>query len=275
MRSEPAVIDAHCHILPGLDDGAHTFEMAIEMARAAVAGGTRGIVCTPHHLNGVYKNPGDLVRHALADLQRRLADADIPLGLFPGAEIHLVPEAPNGVLDGSALTYNDRGKAALVELPKNAVPRGTDVILGQFLRHGITPVIAHPERNLVLARRPHRLAEWIDWGCKVQITAQSCSGDFGERLQGLCRRWLELGWVHLIASDAHRPTGRSPDTLSAARTRVAAWIGDDAATLMTLDNPRRLLEGEDLIALAPCMTAETTPSESDWLRFLPWRRRAQ
>ncbi|UHD16801.1 tyrosine-protein phosphatase [Thiocapsa bogorovii] len=275
MPQEPALIDTHCHILPGLDDGAHTFETAIDMARAAVAGGTRGIVCTPHHLNGVYKNPGDLVRHALADLQQRLTHEGIPLCLYPGAEIHLVPEAPSRVLDGSALTYNDRGKAALVELPKNAVPRGTDVLLGQLLRHGVTPVIAHPERNLVLARRAHRLAEWIDWGCKVQITAQSCSGDFGDRLQGLSRRWLELGWVHLIASDAHRPTGRSPDTLLAARARVAAWLGEEAATLLTLDNPRRLLEGEDLIALHPCMTAKATPAENDWLRFFPWSRRAQ
>ncbi|WP_296805313.1 CpsB/CapC family capsule biosynthesis tyrosine phosphatase [Thiocapsa sp.] len=275
MGQEPAVIDVHCHILPGLDDGAHTFETAIDMARAAVVGGASGIVCTPHHLNGVYKNPGSLVLHALADLRQRLADADIPLGLFPGAEIHLVPELPSRVLDGSALTYNDRGKAALVELPKNTVPRGSEVILGQLLRHGITPVIAHPERNLVLARHPNRLAEWIDWGCKIQLTAQSCSGDFGERLQRLSRRWLELGWVHLVASDAHRPTGRSPDTLSVARACVAEWLGEDAATLLTLDNPRRLLEGTDLLALPPCMRADTTPLGGDWLRFLPWQRRAR
>ncbi|EGV17370.1 tyrosine-protein phosphatase [Thiocapsa marina] len=273
MRQGPAVIDVHCHILPGLDDGAHTFETAIDMARVAVAAGILGIVCTPHHLNGVYRNPAVLVRHALADLRQRLLDAEIPLDLFAGAEIHLVPEVPSRVLDGSALTYNDRGKAVLVELPKKTVPRGTDVILGQLLRHGITPVIAHPERNLALARRPQRLAEWVDWGCKVQLTAQSCSGDFGERLQRLSRRWLESGWVHLIASDAHRPTRRSPDTLSVARACVAAWLGEDAATLLTLDNPRRLLDGEDLIALASGMRPETPPAESDWLRFVPWRRR--
>lgn len=272
MRQEPALIDAHCHILPGIDDGAHTFETAVDMARAAVAGGARGLVCTPHHLNGVYNNPGDIVRHALADLQQRLSDADIPLDLFPGAEIHLVPEAPSRVLDGSALTYNDLGKAALVELPKNAVPTGAETILEQLLQNGVTPVIAHPERNLVLARHPQRLAEWVARGCKVQLTAQSCSGAFGERLQRLSRRWLKLGLAHLIASDAHRPTGRSPDTLAAARVIVSAWLGEDAATLLTLDNPRRLLEGEDLLALEPCMMADTTRAGGDWMRLLPWRR---
>ncbi|HSO83296.1 CpsB/CapC family capsule biosynthesis tyrosine phosphatase [Thiocapsa sp.] len=146
--------------------------------------------------------------------------------------------------------------------------------LQRRLRYGVTPVITHPERNLVLARRPERSAEWIDWGCKVQLTAQSCSGDFGERLQRLSRRWLGSGWVHLIASDAHRPTGRSPDAPGEAWARVAEWLGEDAATLLTLDNPRRLLEGADLSALPPCTSADTTPVGGDWLRFWPWHRRA-
>jgi protein-tyrosine phosphatase len=263
------MIDCHCHILPGIDDGAHTAETALAMALAAVRGRTDAIICTPHHLNGVYLNPANEVRHALDGLQRALADAGIPLRLYPGAELHLVPELPGQVLDGTALTYNDRGKAALVELPKSTIPIGTDNILEQLLHHGVTPVIAHPERNLILARREERLAEWVDWGCKVQLTAQSCDGDFGERLQRICRRWLELGWVHLIASDAHRPSGRSPDTLGAGRAIVSAWLGEDAANLLTRGNPRRLLDGKDLLSLTP---RTTTATRSRWLGFLPWRR---
>jgi protein-tyrosine phosphatase len=266
-RNQPSMmIDCHCHILPGIDDGAHRPETSRQMAVSAIRGGTTGIICTPHHLNGVYTNSADSVRHALDGLRSDLADAGMSLALYPGAELHLVPELPSRVLDGTAMTYNDRGKAALVELPKAAVPMGTESILEQLLYRGVTPVIAHPERNLILARREERLAEWIDWGCKVQLTAQSCSGGFGERLQRISRRWLERGWVHLIASDAHRPAGRSPDALAAGRAIAAEWLGEDAATLLTRENPRRLLEGEDLVSLAPRTTAPTRPR---WLGFLP------
>lgn len=266
------MIDCHCHILPGIDDGAHSLEVALDMARAASASGIEGLVCTPHHLNGVYINSAEAIRQASADLQERLLEAGIPLRLYPGAELHLVPELPSQLLDGIALTYNDLGKAALVELPKTTVPMGAETVLEQLLYRGVTPVIAHPERNLTLARRPEQLAEWIGWGCKAQLTAQSCSGDFGERMQRLCRRWLELGWVHLIASDAHRPAGRSPDTLAAGRASVAEWLGEEAATLLTRDNPRRLLIGEDLVSLAPRAVPRAAPGRRRWLGFLLPRR---
>jgi protein-tyrosine phosphatase len=265
-QRERLVIDCHTHLLPAIDDGAHTFEATLEMAMAAWDGGTRDVICTPHHLNGVYSNPAHFIRNVLADTQRRLAEAEIQISLHPGAELHLVPELPSRLLDGSALTYNDLGKAALVELPKATVPVGAERVLEQLLYSGITPVIAHPERNLVLARRPERLAEWIAWGCRVQLTAQSCSGDFGDRLQQLSRRWLEFGWVHLIGSDAHRPTGRSPDKLADGRAAAAEWLGEEAAILLTQENPRRLLTGEALVALEP-LAAPPKPVRPRWLDF--------
>ncbi|EGV20616.1 tyrosine-protein phosphatase [Thiocapsa marina] len=266
------MIDCHCHILPGIDDGAHTLEAALDMARAASTSGIEELVCTPHHLNGVYDNPADAIRQASANLQKCLLEVGIPLRVYPGSELHLVPELPRQLLDGAAMTYNDLGKAALIELPKATIPMGAETILEQLLYRGVTPVIAHPERNLRLARRPEQLAEWIARGCKAQLTAQSCSGDFGERMQRLCRRWLESGWVHLIASDAHRAAGRSPDTLAAGRASVAEWLGEEAATLLTCENPRRLLNGEDLVSLAPRADPRTAPARRRWLGFLPWRR---
>jgi protein-tyrosine phosphatase len=266
------MIDCHCHVLPGIDDGAHSVAFSLEMVGAAARAGTGAILCTPHHLNGVYNNPGPKIRAAVHDLQQRLSDAGMALQLYPGAELHLVPELPSQVADGTALTFNDRGKAALVELPKAAIPIGTETILEQLLYNGVTPIIAHPERNQVLARREERLAEWVEWGCKAQLTAQSCSGAFGERLQQLSRRWLERGWVHLVASDAHRPTGRSPDTLAAGRELLVQWLGEGDADLLTHGNPQRLIDGEPLVALAPRGSATRVGGRRGWLAWLTWRR---
>lgn len=272
-HGEQMLIDCHCHVLAGIDDGAHDPEMALAMARNAAAAGVESLVCTPHHLNGIYENPAARIRDALAQTAQHFADADLRLHLYPGSELHLVPELPSRLLDGSAMTYNDRGCAALVELPKRSIPLGTVTILEQILYQGIQPVIAHPERNAALAAHPDRLGEWVAMGCAAQLTAQSCSGALGARLQRLCRYWLDRGWVHLIASDAHRPSGRSPDTLVAGRDAVHDWLGADDAGLLTLTNPRRLLAGEPLLEQPARPPRASTRRGPGWLRALFARRR--
>ncbi len=244
------MIDCHNHTLPGIDDGAHDAEMAMEMAQCAVKHGIHTIVCTPHHLNGVFSNDRAAVLAQVAALRSQLDAAGIPLAVLPGSELHLVPELPARILEGDALTYADRGHAALVELPKHTVPTGTETVLERLLYQKITPVIAHPERNSELIRDPHRLAEWVGWGCKAQLTAQSCSGDFGTRLQSQCRRWCEQGIVHLIASDAHRPYGRAP-ILTDGIAVLHEWLGDQAAEILSTTNPRKLTEGEPLLSIEP------------------------
>jgi protein-tyrosine phosphatase len=266
------MIDCHCHLLPGIDDGANNREDTLAMARRAVEAGITAVVCTPHHLNGVYNNRAVDIVGAVRDAGRLLDGEGISLTLYPGSELHLVPELPGRIDAGEALTYNDRGKAALVELPKTTIPLGTETILEQLLHRGITPVIAHPERNLALANGGDLLGEWIGWGCKAQLTAQSCRGDFGERLSRLCRAWLERGWIHVIASDAHRPRGRSPDKLAAGRDVLAEWLGDEAATLLTEGNPGRLLAGEDLVSLPAIENSSGLRRGGFWSRLVGRRR---
>lgn len=240
------MLDCHNHTLPAIDDGAHDLEMALKMARVAVKNGIKAVILTPHHLNGVFSNSRKSVLKQVIDFRGRLAENAIPLDVYPGSELHLVPEIVSQVLEGEALTFADKGKAALVELPKRTVPTGTEAILGKLIYHGITPVIAHPERNSDLAKDPARLMEWVDWGCKIQLTAQSCAGDFGEPIQDLCERLCRSGVVHLIASDAHRADGRAPN-LEPGYEQVTEWIGHEPADLMTQGNPSRLLYGEPLL----------------------------
>lgn len=244
------MIDCHNHTLPGIDDGAHDVEMALDMARYAVKHGIQTVVCTPHHLNGVFTNTRLDVLEAVAALREYLAEAGIPLQVVPGSELHIVPELPDRILAGDALTYADRGKSALVELPKRTVPTGTETILERLLYNDITPVIAHPERNGELLCDPDRLTDWVSWGCKVQLTAQSCTGEFGKNIQHQCRRWCESGAVHLIASDAHRSRGRVP-TLVPGCAQLVEWIGEEAAEVLGMTNPSRLIGGEELLSIKP------------------------
>ena len=94
------MIDLHCHLLPGIDDGAQTLETSLEMARIAVADGITKIYCTPHIYPGLYENTGPDIKQRVAMLQLILQDKGIALELSFGADVHLVPEVPSGLADG-------------------------------------------------------------------------------------------------------------------------------------------------------------------------------
>ena len=249
------MIDLHVHYLPGIDDGPKTLEDSLAMARLAVADGVRAATVTPHHLNGRYMNGAAAVSAALERLRQALDEQEIPLQLFPGSEIHLTPELPEALADGTAMTVAGRGRAVLVEPPANSLPLGAETILSQCLGQGITPVIAHPERCRPLQVDQAPLRRWVDMGCLVQITAQSCTGHFGRRPQAAARAMLEAGLAHLLASDGHRPYGRVP-CLSEGRAAVAQWAGEALGEQLTETVPEALLKGERpdiqaLIALLP------------------------
>jgi protein-tyrosine phosphatase len=242
------MIDIHCHILPGIDDGARDLGVSLEMARVAVAAGTLGIVCTPHHLNGVYGNDRATILAAVNAFRAELTESEIALDLYPGSELHLVPELPDLLSSGNALTVNDGGRYVMVELPKRVVPMGSEVILKRLLGAGITPVIVHPERNSELCHKPARASDWVAMGCKLQLTGQSCTGEFGRPIKARCVHWLQRGEVHMVASDAHRPTGRSP-RLDLVRAELTQSMGSEASRLLLEENPRRLVAGEALLKM--------------------------
>jgi protein-tyrosine phosphatase len=146
--------DLHCHMLPGIDDGAHHLGESLAMARIAVQDGISTAVLTPHHLKGDYTNPADVVRRRCRELGVELERAGIALDVLPGSELHLVPELPEAIHRGQALTIADREKAVLVELPTFTIPVGSEILLEQILAQGLSPLIAHPERNHELRRAP-------------------------------------------------------------------------------------------------------------------------
>lgn len=238
------MIDLHVHYLPGVDDGPKDLAASLAMARLAVADGITAATATPHHLNGRYTNNAAAVRVAVAALRHMLTEQKISLDLYPGSEVHLTPELPRAVADGTAMTVADHGRVVLVELPVHNLPVGTEIILSECLALGVTPLIAHPERCRPLQNDLAPLHRWVEMGCLVQATAQSCTGRFGRHAKRAVYTMLCDGLVHVLASDGHRPYGRVP-CLSTGRAVVAQWIGDAIADHLTHTIPLSLLEGRN------------------------------
>ncbi|QKK02960.1 MAG: protein-tyrosine phosphatase [Pseudomonadota bacterium] len=245
LRFPTGMVDIHGHLLPGIDDGARTMDMALTMARQAVDDGISLSLLTPHHLNGVYQNCAEDIRREIAAFRQALSGAGIELEVLPGSECHLVPELPRELAAGTAMTVADRGRAVMVELPVHTIPIGATAILEDILSLNLVPVIVHPERNGELARHPERLAEWIDMGCLAQVTSRSCIGKFGDLAQQAARQMVRRGLIHFVASDAHRDHRRIPE-MSVGREMIERWTRPEVARLLAEQNPRDLVLGRSI-----------------------------
>jgi protein-tyrosine phosphatase len=133
------MIDLHCHILPGLDDGAPDLNVARAMARAFVADGVEAVACTPHILPGLYHNTGPGIRNAVDRLQRGLDADEIPLRLVTGADNHIVPDFVAGLRSGHLLSLADT-RYVLVEPPHHVAPARLEDLFFNILVGGYVPI---------------------------------------------------------------------------------------------------------------------------------------
>ncbi|MBU8586950.1 tyrosine protein phosphatase [Priestia megaterium] len=203
------MIDLHCHILPGIDDGAKTLQDSVDMAREAVSQGIHTIVATPHHQNGKYKNEKEYILQQTSNLNKCLNQENIPLTILPGQETRIYGGILEDYLEGKILTLNQTNKYLFVELPSGQVPQFTERLFYDIQTKGLTPIIVHPERNSRLIEEPDILYELVNKGALTQVTASSLTGQFGKKIKRFSFDLIEANLAHVIASDAHNISGRS------------------------------------------------------------------
>ena len=236
--------DIHCHILPGLDDGPRDWDESLAMARLAVADGTSTIVATPHQLGNFSQNRGVDIRPRVIELQQRLDAAAIPLRVLPGGEIRIEPGLVDGLARDELLTLGDHRRHVLIELPFE-IYLPLDPILDDLSRRKLVGILAHPERNDGLLRRPELLAPLVDAGCLTQLTAGSLCGTFGPESKELAEWLLEMGLVHIVSSDGHGTRSRRP-LLLRAHERIESLIDRQTADDLCNHNPARIAAGQDV-----------------------------
>jgi protein-tyrosine phosphatase len=220
-------VDIHCHLLPGLDDGAAVLDESLAMAEMAVADGIGTIIATPHQLGNYSRNSGVVIRAATARFQQILDRRRIPLCVLPGADVRVEPDLLRKIRIGEVLTLADRRRHVLLELPHGIyVP--LDRLLADLNSAGLVGVLSHPERNHGILSQPGILRPLVERGCLLQVTAGSLTGDFGPHVQRFCRSLVRQGLVHFVSTDAHGTKTRLP-TLKAAFEHVTELAGREAA----------------------------------------------
>ena len=236
------MIDLHCHILPGLDDGAKDWDQSLAMAQMAVDDGITDMVCTPHWVPGKYENSRSEILPCLDCFRDSILAASIKLHLYPGAELRLDLTLPQRIKAGELLTINDGGKYVLIELPDESLPEHLDEFFWGMEMQGMKPIISHVERNAILRQHPNLLFQWVERGYLTQITAASLLDEFSEEIRQFSIQLIEHRLAHMLVSDAHGLKTRKPK-LSEARKVIEGIAGAEVARLMTYETPKRVLEG--------------------------------
>lgn len=242
------VVDLHHHILFGVDDGAPDLATAVQMARAAVEQGITTVVATPHTCDGVYDVDRQTARQALALLQQELATHGVQLEVRLAAEVHLHESIPMRLRREPDLSLDGQGRWLLLELPHQGPPPSFADFLFRLVASGTTPLIAHPERNLAVRKDPRLAAAWVQRGARLQLTAGSVAGAFGQPIADCAEQLLRMGCGHVLATDAHSVSKRPP-LLQQGFAAAAAIVGEAGAVALCVDNPRRILRGEGADAL--------------------------
>ncbi|MFI4978134.1 MAG: tyrosine-protein phosphatase [Solirubrobacterales bacterium] len=256
------MIDLHCHVLPGIDDGPDSIEGSLALARAAAAAGTRTLVATPH-VSYNYPNDAATIARLVDELNGRLAADAVTLEVRPGAEIAMTRLADIEPEELSRLGLGT-GRWLLVEPPFTPVATGLDSVLLDLQRRGHRILLAHPERCHAFHRDPGMLAALVRSGVLTSITAGSLVGRFGGEVRRFALELMRDGLVHNVASDAHdhaqRPPGMAAELQQAGLAPLTDWL--------TREVPAAILNDREIPPRPAGAMADIETRRRPW-----WRRR--
>lgn len=253
------MIDLHCHLLPGIDDGPATIEQSVALARAAAAAGTATIVATPH-ASARYPNRAATIQRLASELGARLRAESVAIEIRVGAEVAMTHAEEIDPQELSQLRLG-KGPWLLLEPPFLPAALGIDRAVAELCEQGHRIVLAHPERCPAFHRDPGLLRELVADGVLTSITAGALVGRFGKTVRRFASRLLADGLVHNVASDAHdwhrRPPGLAAELEQAGLGELADWL--------TREVPAAILAGTEI----PPRPAPPTAARTR--RLLSWR----
>ena len=235
------MVDIHCHILPGIDDGSEDWETTTRMCRMAARDGITHIVATPH-CDGHYEYD----RAHFTDMLATLSEVSGGQLTFTiGCDFHLSPSNMEAAMDDPRPFAIGDTQYMMVEFDHHGIPSNASELLRALVSRGMVPIITHPERNVYLMKNLDTVEQFIEMGCLSQVTANAFTGFWGPKSQKAAEKLLKKKAIHMVATDAHDLSLRPP-ILSEARTRIATLVGAEIADTLVTHNPAAVVEGRSV-----------------------------
>jgi protein-tyrosine phosphatase len=243
------LVDMHCHLLAGVDDGPRTDEEALEMCRIAYTEGVRLCAALAHQNDRWSAVTPKVIRDRVRQLTQTLREQALALSVFPCSEVMARPDLEAAWQRGELLSVADRGSYLLVEMPHNLFVDLCQIAKG-LRRAGVRLILAHPERTPELLHDPGRIEQLIQTGCLVQVSSGSVTDpSTGEDCRAL-KSWFRRGVVHFMGSDGHSPRRRRP-RMAAAYRQVARWASVACADRVFNTNAVAVVHGLPFEVLQP------------------------
>lgn len=242
-RRTAPLIDLHCHLLPGVDDGPRTLSDSLALARLFVKDGIDLAVATPHLMPRTAKKVWPMIVSTHAAFQQALREHGIPLEVRLAAEVRISGELVTLASNQQVpiLGYINQKPVLLLEFPHtDSLPHGADQLMGWLIHQGTIPLIAHPERHKTFQRHPDRLSTFMELGCLFQVTAGSLLGQFGDSARDLAVSLLDADLITVLASDAHDVAARPP-TLSPTFRLVCERKNERVARRLLHEVPAQMI----------------------------------
>lgn len=247
------MIDLHCHILPGVDDGSEGWEETLKMAKIAHQDGITHIFATPHANPNLYFVPARRVIALVKELHTLLQKEAIPIEVLPGHDAHMVPELLDNLKKGEVLTLAN-SRYFLLEPLEFVERKELQNFIFKAQMEGYIPIITHPERIGYFHRHPEVIRECCQQGALIQFTASSITGYFGEDIRKWTLNAIKEGYGHILATDAHSSGHRKPilseavEELKLHGMDATPWVMD-YPTLILRNEPPESLKASTIIDL--------------------------
>jgi protein-tyrosine phosphatase len=215
---------------------------ALEMATAAEQEGITKIIATPHLFRDTFEHDDlTVIEKKQKELTKNLVRNNINVEIFTGAEVHVSHNLMDHIKKHKEFLILNGSSYLLVEFPSKHIFSGVGQLFFEIMSEGITPIIAHPERNDVFIRHPEMLYELIQRGSMAQANAGSLLSLYGQKVKETLLEFLEWNLVHFIGSDGHNMKGISPG-FSEAFALVRDNFGERTARALMFINPHAVLE---------------------------------
>ena len=243
------LVDLHCHLLAGMDDGPVTLDEAVLMCRIAYRDGTRAIAATAHMGPAWPGVTSARIRAKTRELTARLDDLRIPLSVYPSAELAVLDDLEAAWAHGDLFGVGGRTAYCLLEIPYQGF---VDLrpLVDRLRSRGVRSIVAHPERYPELLYEPSAVADLMARGALMQVTASAIASPPDPQAALAIRRWVDAGMVHLVGSDGHSP-GLRPPLMAAAYRQLAVWAGSERADRICGLHGLAVLEGRPLRLTPP------------------------
>ena len=196
------LIDIHCHILAGLDDGTADDQEILQICRSAYKAGYTTMVATPHVLSGAYNNNQERINEAVLKAQQSCDQEEIYIRILPGAEYYLDDMFLNLLGEGKCFGLN-YGKYLLVELPMVRLPKMAPEFAFRIRLKGFIPILAHPERYADISEDPKKAHDLVDMGYLLQVNLGSFEGLYGRHCTRAVQYLFNNQLIFAISTDIH------------------------------------------------------------------------